>query len=138
MAWLDDIVTALQAAGVGTLNADIFVSSRAVVPVLASGFATISIKSTPGTSPENTHNSTTRPAYLQPGAQILVRADDWEEAETKALAAYSALYQVQNEFINSGWYKWIRPTQEPFDMGLDARGQQQQVAFNVIGNYNKR
>lgn len=133
MPWLNDLVTQLQAEGVGTFNADIFASSKAVPPVLASGFATIVIIDTGGTDPEKTHNSVILPAYLRPSAQLTARADSYEAADAKARAAYAALVKVRNQFIGATWYKWINPLQEPFDGGVDDRGQIR-VWFNVIGN----
>lgn len=137
MAWLEDLVTQLEAEGVGTFGVSIFASSRASVPVLASGLATVHIIETGGEAPENTHNALITPGYLQPGAQITSRADDYDAAMAKARQAYNALFKVRNQFINSGWYKWIKPLQEPFDLqapaGVDPRGQCR-IVFNVIGN----
>jgi hypothetical protein len=50
-----------------------------------------------------------------------------------AAAAYAALFKIRNQFINSGWYKWIKPLQEPADIGLDTTGQAR-IVFNVIAN----
>jgi hypothetical protein len=136
MAFLDDLASVLVGGGLGTLGTDLFLSSRAVVPALPSG-STVHIIETGGTAPHNTHNSTASPAYLQPGAQITVRANDYRVAITKARAVYESLYGIRNEFIGSGWYLWVKPLQEPFDLGVEDNGQSR-VAFNVIARYNKR
>lgn len=133
MPWLADIVTILEGASIGTFNVDIFASSKAVIPLLASGAATVHITATAGIDPENTHNATIRPAYVQPGAQVVVRSTNPLAADATARLAYDALFAVRNQFVNSGWYKWIRPQQEPFDAGVDDQGRVR-VAFNVIAN----
>lgn len=132
MPWLADIITVLEGASVGTFNADLFASTMADVPLLASGVPTVAVVETGGTAPDNTQNATVTPAYLQPGAQVMVRGGDYVATMAKARAAYNALFAVRNQFINSGWYVSIRPTQEPFDLGVDDRGQAR-VAFNVLG-----
>jgi hypothetical protein len=137
--WTDDIVTLLQDAGVGTLNEDIFVTSKATVPMLSSGAATITITETPGSGPERTQNRVIRPAYIRPSAQILARADSAIAARAKAQQAYDALVPVRNvlvyrepqSFQLSGWYREINPLQEPFDAGVDDR-KQARFSFNVI------
>lgn len=137
MPWISDLVTQLENEGVGTFGVSIFASTAAAIPMLASGLATLQVISTSGSGSELFQNDTTRPAFRFPGAQIVARATDYLTAEAKANAAYAALFKVHNQFINSGWYQWVRPEQEPFDLGKDDRGQQR-VAFNVTGKYNPR
>ncbi len=132
MPWLDDIATQLTAEGVAALGVDLRASTKAAVRVMASGRASLHIIATGGSSPDNTHNSVITPAYINPSAQLVSRADDYKTAETMAFAAYFALYKVRNQFINSGWYQSIKPLQEPFDGGVDERGQVK-VVFNVVG-----
>lgn len=135
MAFLDDLVTKLEADGVGVRAVTIFTTSGVTVPKKT--VATLHIKKTAGTSPEQTQNATLRPAFLQPGAQVVAAADDYETAEAFASSAYYSLGQVRNEFINSGWYQRIRCLQEPYDMGVNDRDQQQ-CGFNVLAKYNRR
>lgn len=133
----DDIITRLEAQNVGTLNENIFETSLANIPILVSGEATLQITGTGGTGVENTHNATVFPAYLRPTSQLVARADTPAAAREMADAAFQALF-VTNSFINSGWYRSIRPLQsEPIDLGIDVR-KQSQFAFNVIGDYNRR
>jgi hypothetical protein len=128
MAFIDDLVTILQTARVGTLGRDIFASSKANIPTGAGPY--ISITESGGSGPENTHNSTDKPAYVRPNAQILTRATDYVIARNKAQAAYNALYPVRNRFVNNVWYRDLTILQEPFDLGLDDVGRAQ-VAFNI-------
>lgn len=137
MSFLDDLVTELEDAGLGTWGTSIFTSTRANIPKLASGEATLQLIETGGTAPENTHNALGQPAFLRPGAQILARADSKKEAEAKAWDAYRVMYRVRNKFINSGWYRRISPLQSPIDLGLDDRGQVK-YGFNVLAAYNRR
>lgn len=137
--WTDDIVTLLQEAGVGTLNVDIFVSTKQTVPMLSSGAATITVTETSGSGPERTQNRVITPAYIRPAAQILARADSSKNARAKAQLAYDALVGIRNvlvyrepqSFQFSGWYREINSLQEPFDAGVDDR-KQARFSFNVI------
>jgi hypothetical protein len=120
----DDIVTILVTAKVGVAGANaaggIFVSSKAAIPTGAGPY--LSISETGGSSPEDTHNAarySSMPAYVRPNAQILVRASSYSVARTMAEAAYSALYSIQNQFINGVWWRETTMLQEPFDFGLD-------------------
>lgn len=135
MAFLDDLVTKLEADGVGVRGISIFTTSGVTVPKKA--WPTLHIKKTAGTSPEQTHNATLRPAFVQPGAQVVAAFDDYDEAEAFASSAYFSLGQVRNEFINSGWYRRIRCLNEPHDIGVNDR-EQQQSGFTVLGEYNRR
>lgn len=135
MPFLDDLVTKLETDAVGTFGVTIFTTSQATVPKKT--VAVLHIRKTGGSGPEQTQNATLRPAFLRPGAQLVARADTYAAAEALATAAYYSLGQVRNEFISSGWYRRIRCTQEPFDLGVDDRGQQQSV-FNVTAEYNRR
>ena len=129
--WLEDLRTILEGDAVATWGVDLFMNSRAAVPQLV-GSATVTITETPGTAPELTQNSTIRPAYLQPAAQILARANTYGLARAKADAAYFSLAKIRNQFIDCTWYQHIKPLHEPADMGSDEKGQSC-VVFNVIG-----
>lgn len=135
MAFLDDAVTKLEADGVGTFNVTIFTTSQVAVPKKT--VATLHLKKTGGTSPEQTQNATLRPAFTKPGLQLTARADNIEDADILISSAYDSLTQVRNQFINSGWYRRMRPLQEPFDNGVDDRGQFQ-MTFNLLAEYNRR
>lgn len=136
--WHDEILHILSGAGVGIPQVNMFASSGKQLPKGNGPY--LSVIPTGGAGPENTHNYTTVPAYQIPGAQIVVRAGSYQVAEAMARRAYNALFATSNEWIGSGvlsstgtWYRKIRPTQEPFDLGLDAESRSRS-AFNVLGD----
>jgi len=133
MAFLDDMIDMLEGDLVGTYGTDIFASSQAFIPVLASGLATLHLIQTGGTAPERTHNAVLTPAYIQPTMQLTARASTHAAAFAKATAAYNSLFKIRNQFINSGWYKWVKPLGDLDDSGSDPNGQVR-VSFNVIAN----
>jgi hypothetical protein len=118
--FLDDLISILTAAGV-TTAANIFVSSKAIIPTGAGPY--ISISETGGSGPEQTHNAAKYgkgyPAYVRPNAQIFIRATTYPTARNMADTAYVAFYAVRNKLINGVFWRQIIPMQEPFDAGLD-------------------
>jgi hypothetical protein len=140
--WLDDLVTLVEDAHVATYGVDLFISTKASPPLLASG--TLSIVETSGSAPERTQNAVVRPAYIRPAAQFMARADTYERAREIARGAYNAVVGLRNSWViaareyepgaglRSGWYREITPLQEPFDAGVDDR-KQARCGFNVIG-----
>lgn len=132
----DDLVEIFESASVGELNEDIFASTKATVPILPSGAATVQITETSGSGPERTHNSVLRPAYIRPSAQILTRAATPALARAKAYECYDAVVGLRNiivytTVVESGtFYREINPLQEPFDVGVDDR-KQARYSFNV-------
>ena len=133
-SWLDDLIDQLETDAVGTFGVDLFKGSKASIPLLASGAATLQVITTGGTSPDRTHNEVIRPAYLRPSAQLTARADRYSTAEAKLQAAFDSLVKVRNQFIGSTWYQEITPDQSDFiDLGVDDR-KQVRLTFNVTGN----
>lgn len=130
---LDDLASKLQTDGVGTIGTDLFKSSASAPPQGTS----VVIVETGGTSPDNTHNAVTAPAYRNPGFQITARAATYTIAQTKALAAYTSLVAIRNETLGSNFYQRVRPLGELIDLGRDDKGLFR-VAFNVLATYNKR
>lgn len=135
--WSSELIHILSGAGVGLPNVNMFVSSARTLPKGLGPFLTVI--PTGGSGPENTQSQVTVPAYQLPGAQIVCRSTSFTLAENMARNAYNALFAVTNEWVGSGvlsptgtWYRKIRPTQEPFDLGLDA-DDRIRVAFNVLG-----
>lgn len=126
----NDLVTLIEAAGVGVLGVDVFESLKATVPQLPLGSATVHIVTTGGTSPDHTQNSVLVPAYIQPGAQFTIRAQDPADAERKARLVYDAVH-IRNQFVNSGWYLWIKPLQEPYELTMLDTDDSRYI-FNVI------
>jgi hypothetical protein len=125
---------------VGVPNQNMFRSSAKVLP--AGPGPLLSIIDTGGTSPDNTQNSTIVPAYLQPGAQIVVRADSFVAAYDMAVAAWLSAVKIRNEYVGSGelsatgvWYRKIRPLQSlPQDLGLGGDDKRVRVGFNLLGD----
>lgn len=139
MGFSQELIFILSGAGVGRQGFNMFRSSAKAVPTGPGPF--LSVIETGGSGPDNTQNSVIRPAYMQPGAQIVVRGDSYDTSFDMARAAYDALVKVRNEYIGSGilsptgtWYRKIRPLQEPGDvLGLDAQGRPR-VSFNILGD----
>lgn len=146
MPLLEDLTTLMEDGGLGLLNSAIFLTSRSTVknaPLLASGEAVMSLTDTSGTGPEGTHNSTIKPAYIRPSAQVKTRARSAIKARALAQAAYNLIYPVRNSWIvagreyatgeglMSGWYRNFTMLQEPFDSGSDDAGNAT-YTFNVL------
>ena len=125
--FLDEIAARLVAQGVGTVGSNIFLGSKAVIPVGAGPYLTLT--ETGGSAPTRVHNEA--PAHTQrPTAQIAVRAQSYLVARTMAKAAYLALDGVFNTTISSVFYQSITARQEPTDIGLDAE-KRPMVVFNI-------
>jgi hypothetical protein len=127
-SFTEDLIVRLTDQGVGSFGATLFTSSKAMLP--NGKDAILSIRATGGTSPLRTQNSVSAPAYQRPSAQLTAHAPTAAASESMARAAYNALVGVRNMTLNGTWYLDISPTQEPFDIGLDAQ-ERQQFAFNV-------
>ncbi len=132
MPWLNDLISVLETDGVGTFGVDIFATTLPSIPMLPSGFATLQLIETTGAGPTNTQNAVMTPAYLNPTAQITSRADDAVTSRAKLQLAYNSLFKIRNQFINSGWYLWVKPIADIGELGRDDRGQPRFV-LNVTG-----
>jgi hypothetical protein len=133
MGFMDEVAFQLETDGVGVRQTNIFGSSFKVLPKGSGPF--LSIIETGGSSPDNTHNSTDRPAYRRPGAMIVVRADTVAAAKMMIEAAYDSLVKIRNQTIDtsesSAWYRRINVLQEPNDtLGLDNTGRVR-YSFNI-------
>jgi hypothetical protein len=117
--FIDDLITILTTAGVGTFNVNIFASSKAQIPTGAGPY--LSITQTSGSGPENTHNAAGigRIAYERPNAQLLARAQTYPAALGMIDAAFKAVFPVRNRFVNGVWWRQVVCLQQPFDFGLD-------------------
>jgi hypothetical protein len=127
MAWLDDVLTVLTQAGVGTPGVDLFASSGMSVPT--GDVPVLTVVETGGSGPQRTQNRLSPPAYRRPMAQIVCRASSYQAARAMAEAAYLALVGVRNQHVNGCWYLEIDAMQEPFDLGVNVNGCAQ-IAFN--------
>lgn len=138
MAFRDILVAILEDDSVGTFGVTIFVGTRSAAPLLPLPSATLTIIETGGTGPERTQNDDVGPpATIRPGAQITARAQDYATAEAFGRAAYNSLVRRQNQTISGAWVKDIMPLQEPFDGGINGRGESQ-IIFNVVGKIGSR
>jgi len=126
MTFTDDLVTIFVAAGIP--DTDIFVGAKAALPEGPGPF--ITIKETPGSPPEGTHNSTDIPAYVRPSAQIMARGEEYTAARLLAQQAYDALFPIRNQFINGTWWRQVTMKQEPFDLAEDEKGRPR-IVFNI-------
>lgn len=127
--FIHELISILVDAGVGTFPGTIVASSKGRIPTGAGPF--ISVITTGGSGPEGTHNSTQKPAYERPTAQIVVRANDYEVAATRAQLAYNTLFPIRNQFIQGTWWRQVTMLQSiPGDIGPDDAGRAQ-LSFNI-------
>lgn len=125
--FLDEIAARLVAQGVGTVGANIFLGSKAVIPVGAGPYLTLT--ETGGSAPTRVHNITGAMTQ-RPTAQVAVRAQSYFVARTMAKAAYLALDGIFNTTLSGVFYQSITARQEPTDLGLDAL-ERPMVVFNI-------
>lgn len=128
MPFLDEIATALQAAGVGTINTNIFISSKAVVPTGPGPY--LVLVETGGSGSAKTQNNT---ATERPSAQVSVRATSYSAARAMLNLAYVALGGANgrfNETLSGVYYLSITARQNPTDIGLDGAGRAM-LAYNI-------
>lgn len=140
MSFKDELLYILSGDGVGIPLVNMFATSAKFLPKGPGPL--LSVISTGGTSPDQTHNKLFSPAYLRPSAQIVCRADDYADAETMLFEAMTSLYKIRNEYIGSGifgptgtWFRSISLLQsEPIDLGLGGDDKRVRVAFNILGD----
>lgn len=126
--FLQDLVSILEAEGIGTYGISIFVGSKSIIPAGDGPF--VSLAETGGAGEEGTHNlSPVTFAYVRPSAQVVCRARDYLDARQKAEDCFLALNFV-NQFVAGTWYRILGPKQEPFDLGVDDAGRAR-VVFNI-------
>jgi hypothetical protein len=126
MRFLEEIVSILEGADVGTFDTDLFASSRSKLPAGPGPFTTVMETISPRAI--RTHNQRSD-AYQYRDGQLRVRAASYEEARLRAWRAYTALQAIENVEVLGTWYLAIQTKQPPFDMGLDADARAS-VGFN--------
>lgn len=124
----EDLRTLIEAAGLGTFGTSLFFGSKATIPTGDGPF--VSLIETGGATPEGTHNSTAKPAYVRPSVQVVARAKKRDDARNRAQALYLLLYPVRDQFVNGTWWRSVTVVQEPFDLGVDDAGRIR-FAFNI-------
>jgi hypothetical protein len=92
--FIEEIVSILEGASLGTFGTDIFTGSKPVIPEGDGPY--VSLAQTGGAEPMRTHSQVTTPAYPRPRLQVVVRAASQASAVAKAYAAYVALESVRN------------------------------------------
>lgn len=125
--FLDEIAARLVAQSVGVIGSNIFLGSKAVIPVGDGPY--LSLTETGGSGPTRVHNHASANTQ-RPTAQIAVRAKSYVVARTMAKAAYLALDGVFNTTISGVLYHSITARQEPTDVGLDVK-ERVLITFNI-------
>jgi hypothetical protein len=126
MPFLDEIAAKLVTASVGTVGSNIFLGSKAIIPVGNGPY--LSLVETGGSAPTRIQNVAT--AHTQrPTAQVSVRAKSYQAARTM-LQAYVALVGTFNTTLSGTFYQSITARQEPTDVGLDDAGRAM-IVFNI-------
>lgn len=128
MAFLEEIAARLQAQGVGTVNVNIFASSKAQIPAGPGPYLTLT--DTGGSAPTRRQNQSAS-ATQRPTAQILGRGQSYTSTIAMVRAAYVALDGIFNQLLSGTFYVSVMARQEPTDLGqLDGAGRVQ-IAFNI-------
>lgn len=123
----DDVVAILVEQALGAAGTTILIGPKGKIDP---SVTTLSVIPGGGGAPEGTHNLITAPAYVRPSCQIVARSATLAAAESKALAAFLAIFAVRNRFVNGTWWVSTTMTQsEPFPLGIDELGLER-VAFN--------
>lgn len=107
MALLEDLVTALEAANLGTFGNNIFVGWLPHAPAAA-----MALYETGGQPPSYIHQALT-PAIIRPSVQVMVRDTEYATGRERMQDAYDALCALSS-------YLFVSPLQEPFSLGRDA------------------
>lgn len=92
----EEMAARLISEGAATaINTDIFIGRKAEIPIGNGPY--ISINDTGGARPERAHNAGIK--YERLSFQIVVRAKDYVDARTRALAVWRALDGVRNTTV---------------------------------------
>lgn len=84
--WEGEVAKLITAAGLGTAGVDLFIGPKAAIPVGNGPY--ITILDTGGRSPDETQNGS---KYERMSVQIVVRAQGYTQARTRALAIWRLL-----------------------------------------------
>lgn len=122
-----DLTALIIGASLGTAST-VLRGRKAVIPP-GDGPFTVVIP-TGGREADYVHNDGGSKSYANPSAQIVVRAKSFDVAMARAKAIEPVL-RVVNTTVSGTVYLFLRPVQEPFDLGPDESGRAR-VAFNVV------
>lgn len=127
--FLTELVVKLETDGVGIQGEDIFTSKLASIP---QNGRSLSIVKTGGSGPEYIQENSL-PAFQFQTAQLAARHTSPALAEAYAYQAYFSLCSVVNRTIGNGFYRRIKPIQEPMDLSPDDRGPKlSRFVFNIV------
>lgn len=124
---VEDLMSVLAGAGLGTVGTTIFGSLLAVIPAGAGPFTHLIEYG--AETPDETHDDIGT-NIDRPRIQISVHATVYTVARAHAKACHRVLSKIINEVINGTEYKRVVPLQSPFELPLDANNRSVQ-AFNV-------
>lgn len=125
---LDDVGAKLAAAGIGTLDTDLFLGRLPESPA-----ACVALIESPGLPPVRTMGNTGMPDVEITGIQVMVRdgPDNYAAARTKANDVFRELGSSGAETINSVRYLSFEAISSVFSVGPDD-SDRVQVACNFL------
>lgn len=129
---LNDLRDRLVAQGVGVYGSNLFLGSKAKIPIGDGPY--ISLTETGGPEATRIHNkdgANTR----RPTAQVLVRAKYYDEARAKIEVVYGSLNGIFNTTLGTTFYQKIIARQEPESIGLDSN-ERVMLVFNVEAEHS--
>lgn len=121
---LDELLSALQTASIGTVGTNLFQTSKHSIPEGDGPY--LSLREFGG-SFSHTHNRTVSPAYDRSAITCVTRAKTVSAASDMAEAALVALFAIRNTTISGTWYQMIKLLSRPRDIGLDGK---QRIMFS--------
>lgn len=127
MPFLDEVKDRLVAQNVGVFGANIFLGSKASIPVGNGPYLTLI--ETGGSKPTRVQNKASVNTQ-RPTAQVAVRGINYATTRAMCKAAYDALDGVFNTTLSGTLYHSMTARQEPTDIGLDALGRPT-IVFNI-------
>ena len=133
MTLLDDLGTYLQTQAVGTLQTPLFKGGLPMDSPLAPVHdAIMALVETAGLPPVHIHNQQSA-SWERPAVQVIVRGNayDYQEARTRAQAAFDALDGLANITLGATYYLSIQALQSPFFLRSDEAGRPV-IVFNCL------
>ena len=123
----DEIIALLEAKGIGVFGTNMFVGSKAIIPVGDGPFlVVVETGGTGATRVQNQKGAKTR----RPTAQVSVRGASGPTSRVMAEEAYQALDGVTNELIAGTFYQSITVRGDLANLGEDDSGRTF-LSFNI-------
>lgn len=114
MSTLAEIGAFLEGLGIGLEGTDMFLGKRPDMPDTA-----LILYEYPGLGPEYIQSSF-NPISEVVQLQVVSRAKKYQDAHSRAAAAWTALAPVTNATLSGTYYRSIRPNASPGNMGTDS------------------